>query len=81
MTFSQPHFRRPFFLNARYCWNMDTKTIGDTFHYFVYTLTKGCRTAADADPGFLRNILDLGTKESMEHGHMDSEDYLLQISL
>jgi len=40
ITFGQPHFRRPLLLKDEYQWNLELKTIGDFFHYYVYILTK-----------------------------------------
>ncbi len=82
ITFAQPHFRWPFLLCEQFSWNVDISTFGDTFHYFVYSMHKGQRTNKDqpvpfgypsretaAPPGF--------TDVSMQHDHMDQEDYLL----
>jgi len=40
ITFGQPHFRKRHFDLENKNWTLETKTIGDSFHYFVYILTK-----------------------------------------
>eukprot|EP00002_Diphylleia_rotans_P019990 TRINITY_DN3876_c0_g1_i2.p1 TRINITY_DN3876_c0_g1~~TRINITY_DN3876_c0_g1_i2.p1 ORF type:complete len:207 (+),score=52.21 TRINITY_DN3876_c0_g1_i2:60-680(+) len=40
ITFGQPHFRRQYFLEKKFDWTFETKTIGDAFHYFVYIMKK-----------------------------------------
>jgi len=40
ITFGQPHFRKRHFDLDTKNWTLETKTIGDNFHYFVYILTK-----------------------------------------
>lgn len=39
ITFGQPHFRRKY-LEAIEGWTVETRTLGDMFHYFVYVATK-----------------------------------------
>lgn len=34
LTFGQPHFRRPHLLRDQ--WHIETRTIGDMFHYYLY---------------------------------------------
>lgn len=41
ITFAQPHFRKPMYAVSKYNWSVELVTIGDTFHYFVYVMTKG----------------------------------------
>lgn len=43
ITFGQPHFRKRHL--QRDCWDIDTKTMGDAFHYFFYTMVKKCPVA------------------------------------
>ncbi|CAO3645521.1 unnamed protein product [Mucor fragilis] len=38
ITFGQPHFRKRHL--QRDCWDINTKTMGDAFHYFFYTMVK-----------------------------------------
>ncbi|ETS65326.1 hypothetical protein PaG_00055 [Moesziomyces aphidis] len=39
ITFGQPHFRQKY-LEAIPGWTVETRTLGDMFHYFVYIATK-----------------------------------------
>jgi hypothetical protein len=41
ITFAQPHFRKPMYALDKYNWSIELYTIGETFHYFVYVMTKG----------------------------------------
>ncbi len=49
ISFGQPHFRRPLLLKARYGWDLQVDTVGEAFHYFVYTMTKGSANAPIED--------------------------------
>ena len=86
VTFAQPHFRKPFLLSKQFDWNMSISTFGESFHYFVYVMRKGQRTDEDkpvpfgwptkATTGF-SGITD----SSMQHEHMDQDDFLLRIDV
>lgn len=39
ITFGQPHFRTKW-LQEIHGWHVETRTLGDMFHYFVYIVTK-----------------------------------------
>ena len=39
ITFGQPHFRKKY-LEEVEGWQVETRTLGDMFHYFVYVATK-----------------------------------------
>ena len=41
ITFAQPHFRKPLYAHDDYNWSIELHTIGETFHYFIYVMTKG----------------------------------------
>lgn len=41
ITFAQPHFRKPIYAKDKYNWSIEQFNIGETFHYFVYVMTKG----------------------------------------
>ena len=41
MTFSQPHFRKPYLAKSEYDWSIVTNTFGNYFHYFFYVMEKG----------------------------------------
>jgi ubiquinone/menaquinone biosynthesis C-methylase UbiE len=79
ITFAQPHFRRPFFLAPQYTWSMSHKSFGETFHYFVYNLQKGCRREADTLE--TQTVAPEGCSEPMTHSHMDEESYLMAMDL
>lgn len=40
ITFGQPHFRRKILTKPEYGWDLQVTTIGECFHYFVYSMTK-----------------------------------------
>ncbi len=48
ITFGQPHFRKKY-LEAVEGWEVETRTLGDMFHYFVYIATKKPRTTSTED--------------------------------
>ena len=85
VTFAAPHFRRLFLMATGYTWDMQVATFGEGFHYYVYFLHKGQRTNPDApetcDHFALGAACAVGLKESPMHDHMDSEDYLLRMSV
>ena len=60
---------------------MDVSTIGDSFHYYVYVMHKGCRRGTDVPVPFgwpARHSPPSGFADnSMTHDHMDNENYLL----
>lgn len=78
ITFAQPHFRKPFFLDKSFTWSLDCQSFGETFHYFVYTLEKGKRTDFGESK---RQSISTVKMESPMHEHMDQENYLSYISL
>ena len=41
MTFSQPHFRKPYLAKLEYGWSITTDVFGHYFHYFFYVMEKG----------------------------------------
>jgi len=47
ITFAQPHFRVPIYAVTDYKWDARWDTFGETFHYFIYTMTKGLPLSAD----------------------------------
>lgn len=40
VTFSQPHFRKPFLAKSQYNWSISVQTFGDSFHFFFYVMVK-----------------------------------------
>lgn len=41
VTFAQPHFRKKLYARHEYGWSINHYHYGDSFHYFLYILTKG----------------------------------------
>ncbi|XP_071454716.1 EEF1A lysine methyltransferase 4-like [Hetaerina americana] len=41
VTFTQPHFRIPMFINEKYRWDVEQKTFGEFVQYFFYICVKG----------------------------------------
>lgn len=41
VTFAQPHFRKKLYARQEYGWSINHYHYGDSFHYFLYILTKG----------------------------------------
>lgn len=83
VTFAQPHFRKPFLLSKQFSWNISISTFGEGFHYFVYTMHKSLRTAEDQPVPFgwpsRESAVPSGFADAtMQHDHMDQEDYLLR---
>ncbi|ELR14819.1 endothelin converting enzyme 2, putative, partial [Acanthamoeba castellanii str. Neff] len=40
ITFGQPHFRKRVLVKPEYNWELQTRTVGEFFHYFIYIMTK-----------------------------------------
>ncbi|MBA0698165.1 hypothetical protein Goari_021670 [Gossypium aridum] len=72
ITFGQPHFRKPFFHNAKFTWSIEWSTFGDGFHYFFYILRKGRRCFDDED--FIEKIQMPSI--SLYHEELEGEDYI-----
>ena len=47
ITFSQPHFRKPFLAKSQYNWSIFVHTFGDSFHFFFYVMEKGKQLSED----------------------------------
>ncbi|CAH1266705.1 ECE2 [Branchiostoma lanceolatum] len=41
ISFAQPHFRTPLYVNDAYGWSVRTDKFGDCFHFFFYTMEHG----------------------------------------
>ena len=80
ITFAQPHFRKPFLEAAPFSWSVELETVGETFHYFVYRMSKGC-CSWDRVCEQLGSKSECVMEEGTMHDHMDSEDYLLAVDL
>ncbi|KAL3144077.1 hypothetical protein ABBQ32_003872 [Trebouxia sp. C0010 RCD-2024] len=83
ITFAQPHFRKPFLLSEQYTWDVNAWPFGDSFHYYVYAMHKNQRKETDKPvpfgwPSRPSSTVPSGfTDSSMQHDHMDNEDFLL----
>lgn len=80
ITFDQPHFRKPFLEAVGLTWNVTLETFGDGLQYFVYTMVKGSRGKLEM-PMQPQPAPKSVLTASMEHEHMDQDDYLLQMEL
>lgn len=47
VTFAQPHFRKKLYARQEYGWSINHYHYGDSFHYFLYILTKGHKLSAE----------------------------------
>ena len=77
ITFAQPHFRKPIYALDKYKWSIELFTIGETFHYFVYVMTKGKRLN-DEDKFFycrqnLNNFLKNNQIKKLEINETDND--------
>jgi hypothetical protein len=75
ITFAQPHFRKPIYALDKYNWSIEQFTVGETFHYFIYVMTKGqklnesekyfyCRQEGKSDASRLTVQLENDTNEN-----------------
>ena len=78
ITFAQPHFRKPLYAHDEYNWSIQLQTIGETFHYFIYIMTKGQKLKPDDKKIFYK---DHSTMDNFNFllNFDSSEDYLLKI--
>ncbi|MBA0842670.1 hypothetical protein Goarm_002480 [Gossypium armourianum] len=77
ITFGQPHFRKPFFHNAKFTWSIEWSTFGDGFHYFFYILRKGRRCLDDEDSIEKIQIPSI----SLYHEELEGEDYIFRTNI
>ena len=81
VTFSQPHFRKPFLAKSIYDWSISLHTFGDSIHYFFYVMEKG-RPLSDNDKKFENFVKPVKREISELHALAeDREDFLLNIAL
>lgn len=67
MTFSQPHFRKPFLAKLQYDWSISMHTFGNSFHFFFYVMEKG-KQLSEND-----KMLEITMKNKMNHNKNDEE--------
>ncbi|KAA3463537.1 methyltransferase-like protein 13 [Gossypium australe] len=77
ITFGQPHFRKPFFHNAKFTWSVEWSTFGDGFHYFFYILRKGRRSLDDEDSIEKIQMPSI----SLYHEELEGEDYIFRTNI
>ncbi|TYG74584.1 hypothetical protein ES288_D04G194000v1 [Gossypium darwinii] len=77
ITFGQPHFRKPFFHNAKFTWSIEWSTFGDGFHYFFYILRKGRRCLDDEDSIEKIQMPSI----SLYHEELEGEDYIFRTNI
>ncbi|KAL3862744.1 hypothetical protein ACJMK2_008697 [Sinanodonta woodiana] len=84
ITFSQPHFRKPLYARERYNWSVQTKTFGETFHFFYFSMTKG-EVLTDEEKKEERKLenrkLKSNNTPTVYLKSDDSEDFLCGIDL
>ena len=81
ITFDQPHFRKPFLQAAGLTWDVQLQTFGEGLQYFVYTMQKGALSQSDIAQAPRDELQKAILPESMNHQHMEHEDYLLQMDI
>lgn len=80
ITFTQPHFRKPFLTAEQYNWSCDVSSYGGghSLEYFVYILKKGSRVKEQSDDTLKpKRQMDL---DIVQH-HVDDEDFLSYIDI
>lgn len=86
ITFAQPHFRKPMYALDKYNWSIETHTVGETFHYFIYVMRKGQKLDPSDKEFYCRRNLNKSDSNNNHTLSKDSyveedfnEDFLLQI--
>lgn len=88
VTFSQPHFRKPFLAKLQYNWSISQQTFGESFHFFLYVMEKG-RPMSDEDKE-LEIYVENKTKHDKDNKGEnepccrvaeDTEDFLFYVAL
>ncbi|XP_026999051.1 EEF1A lysine methyltransferase 4 [Tachysurus fulvidraco] len=82
VTFAQPHFRKKLYARKEYSWSINHYHYGDSFHYFLYVLTKG-EELSQEDAALERKVLsqveDQPTVVTFQE--VENEDFLNNIGL
>ena len=81
ITFAQPHFRKLLYAKEKYNWSIEQFTIGETFHYFVYVMTKGEPLNQNDKYFYCRNGLSTNTNINYLKEEDYDHDFLNQIKL
>ncbi|XP_076837746.1 EEF1A lysine methyltransferase 4 isoform X1 [Brachyhypopomus gauderio] len=82
VTFAQPHFRKRLYARTEYGWSVKHYHYGDSFHYFLYVLTKGEELNPE-DAALERRILTEtdAPPTVMAVQEVENEDFLNSIDL
>lgn len=82
VTFAQPHFRKRLYARAEYGWSIKHHHYGNSFHYFLYVLTKGEELSPE-DAALERRMLAESEAPPSEvtFQEVDSEHFLNNIGL
>ena len=88
MTFSQPHFRKPFLAKSQYNWSISVQIFGDFFHFFFYVMVKGKPLSEDDKK------MEISVKNKINHAKNkqekndlfcelaeDTEDFLFKVAV
>ncbi len=78
ITFAQPHFRKPIYALDKYNWSIEQFTVGETFHYFVYVMTKG-QKLNESDKYFYCRQETNHLNQTIKLESDTNENYLLNI--
>ena len=88
VTFSQPHFRKPFLAKSQYSWSISVQTFGDSFHFFFYVMEKGKPLSEDDKKMeiFIKNKINHVKTQWEKHDlfcelREDTEDFLFNVAL
>ena len=83
ITFAQPHFRKIIYAREKYDWSIEQFTIGETFHYFVYVMTKGGKLNQNDKYFYCRNAMEENNNNSIQYLKVDEYDqnFLSQFEL
>lgn len=82
MTFAQPHFRGPLYVNEALNWSLEVFNFGTSFHYFYYLLTKGEKPSQSKFSSYQLPVVrqrDSALRISCS-SESENEDFLLRIS-
>ena len=88
VTFSQPHFRKPFLAKVQYNWSISLQTFGESFHFFFYVMEKGKpMSEGDKELEFsLKNKINCDKDKEEKHELCcrlaeDTENFLFNVAL
>ncbi|KAI4888938.1 hypothetical protein NFI96_025077, partial [Prochilodus magdalenae] len=82
VTFAQPHFRKRLYARKEYGWSINHYHFGNSFHYFLYVLTKG-KELSPEDKALERRLRTEaeGSPTVVTFEDVENEDFLNNIGL